>query len=328
MKFRLEQPFLIWTILAMGTVQVFGMRFDGTVMENGTFKKDIGQNLEFQVRGDGRGRWTVHVVSKTDPHEDHTSCGPLHGSSACEIGAEDFTPAKLAQFPDMKRRPFKIGVGESAEGYWGRVYAKKIRGIVEIKEADFTVVSGSNGRPLRHVAFSVEVDPLPAGIVRFSTRTFAGTVNAGESFTEDLGRGLTLEVRPAAANAGRNSSGWSVGIEPAGLICLPLHGCNNCMIDPICTAQAEGQGKGLRLPMVRSVDIGLDEPDYSFYSDNTQDPNWTPPTMRVPSHDKVGILEFTITDLKAEDADAKDPKGSSVAWFSKMSFKGVVKFPQ
>lgn len=325
MKTRLGRSFLIGAVWAIGTVPAWGMRFDGAVTDAGTFTKDIGQNLQFQVQGDGKGRWTFHVVSETDPHEDHTFCGPLHGSSACEIGAEDFTPEKLARFPEMTRRPFKIGVGESAGG---GVYAKTIGGVLEVKHADFAVVSGSKGRPLRRLDFSVEVDPLPAGIVRFSTRAFAGVVTAGESFAADLGHGLTLKVQPETADAGRNPSGWSLGIEPDGLICLPLHGCNNCMIDPICMAQTQTQSKEFPLPMVLSVGIGLDEPDYSFYSDNPQDPHWTPPTMRVPYHDKMGILELTITDLKIEDAGLKNPKGYSAAWFSKMSFKGVVKFPQ
>jgi len=164
---------------------------------------------------------------------------------------------------------------------------------------------------------------------------FSGVVQSGESFTKGLGNGLLLTVSPNTAAQNGHSDGWSLGIisdgdnSRANLICLPLHGCNNCMIDPDCMVFSHSRNIKFHLPEKWTVEIGIGEPDYSAYSDDPKDSNWEPPTMRVPSYKKMGTLEFTIKDLKMEDVDKKSPNGGDPpAWFSQMQCEGIVKLPQ
>jgi len=160
--------------------------------------------------------------------------------------------------------------------------------------------------------------------------SFKGTVKSGEAFEKDLGD-FVFSIAPDRAPRGEHSNGWHIELTSkhttGELVCLPMHGCSNCMIDPICMVfQRDSK---LHLPDERVIDVGLGAPDYSGYSDNPKDPNWDPPTMRIPSFKKRGVLKVTITDAKLEDANKKDTTGTyPLAWFSMMSFEGTFQLPQ
>jgi hypothetical protein len=148
------------------------------------------------------------------------------------------------------------------------------------------------------------------GIVdtRVTVIPFSGFVKSGESFTKDLGNGSVLKISPDAAPPKGHPDGWSLEIVSDGnqshaeLMCLPLHGCNNCMIDPGCLVFSLNPDKKLHLPQKWTIEIGTNEPSK-----------------------KMGALEFTIKDLKMKDANKKDPAGGyPLAWFSHMQFEGNV----
>src|SRR5262249_24336693 len=115
--------------------------------------------------------------------------------------------------------------------------------------------------------------------------TFSGILKSGESYTKELDNGLIVTIKPDAKSETGHSSGWTIdilskesGASQAEIICLPLHGCNNCEVDPWCTVLSEGPNAKPHVPDERSIEIGLGKPDDSAYS---KDPY--PPSMRVPS---------------------------------------------
>lgn len=295
-------------VLTLTTNQLWAIQFEGLVREGEVFQKDIGDGLIFQLKQDDQWKdpvysgpaWSFAVVSKS-AGQHYTYCGFRGDSKSvylpCDIIPGDFRPRSHYK----NQRLFKIRGDKIRED-----------GILTIQNVTVSKPHDPGGERIRAIQFSMDIKSLPQEVGRFSKIPFAGTLHGGENYKGHFLNGVSVKIKSVP------DGGWSLSVENEKgkelEICLPLHGCNDCMIDPYCLLHEYNRdGKPLAFPVVYNVELGLDE---STFTTDREDPGW----WRMGYHDKTGVLELTIKDLKVAKTDGKES-------FSRMDFEGAVRVP-